>query len=322
MNDSYISKIPACLLTCVALLITLAACGGSSGGSAATPPPVNTAVLPITGDNAQDITEAVFDAVTASADLIDIGDVVGLPVIGSDSSGATKPAFRDVLIQVTACDTGELTTTWSDADDNLQVSTGDTFETQFEMCFLQDPGVTFDGISTIDNLVVTGDPVNQIVPWGLAATFAYVDLTASDADDTVIINGDLDLDLSSDDNIVLNGTVGTELLAVEVNGANESLTDYLMTQVIDQNALTTVLGADGVYTSDTLDGSVTFETLEDFVVMGDDNPSSGQLLISDTSSSVLVTVLDNLNVQLDVDLDLDGTIDESIMVTWAELDIG
>ena len=43
---------------------------------------MNTAVLPITGDNAQDITEAVLDAVTASADLIDIGDVVGLPVIG------------------------------------------------------------------------------------------------------------------------------------------------------------------------------------------------------------------------------------------------
>jgi hypothetical protein len=225
------------------------------------------AALPITGDNAQDITEAVLDAVSVSTDLIDIGDVVGLPVIGSNNQGNTKPAFRDVLIQVTACDTGEVTTTWNDADDNLQVSTGDTFDTQFDMCFLQDPGVTFDGISTIDNLVVAGDPVNQIVPWSLAATFAYVDLTVTDADDTVIINGDLDLDFSSDDNIVLNGTVGTALLAAEINGANESLSDYLMTQVIDQNAQTSVVGGDGVYTSDTLDGSVTFETLEDFVVM-------------------------------------------------------
>ncbi len=56
--------------------------------------------------------------------------------------------------------------------------------------------------------------------------------------------------------------------------------------------------------------------------MGDDNPSSGQLLISDSSSSVLVTVLDNMNVQLDIDLDLDGTIDETIVVTWADLDNG
>jgi hypothetical protein len=33
-------------------------------------------------------------------------------------------------------------------------------------------------------------------------------------------------------------------------------------------------------------------------------------------------VLDNINVQLDIDLDLDGTIDETMMVAWDELDIG
>ena len=58
------------------------------------------------------------------------------------------------------------------------------------------------------------------------------------------------------------------------------------------------------------------------MIMGDDNPSSGRLLISASSSSVLFIVLDNLNVQLDIDLDLDGTIDETIMLTWTELDIG
>jgi hypothetical protein len=56
--------------------------------------------------------------------------------------------------------------------------------------------------------------------------------------------------------------------------------------------------------------------------MGDDNPFSGELLINDSSSSVLVTVLDNISVQLDIDLDLDGTIDETVVVTWAALDIG
>ena len=88
------------------------------------------------------------------------------------------------------------------------------------------------------------------------------------------------------------------------------------------NALTQTINAGGTYNSDILQGSITFTTLEDFVVMGDDNPSSGQLLISDNSSSVLVIVLDNLNVQLDIDLNLDGVIDRTIMVTWADLDIG
>lgn len=324
MSESYISKLALYKVTILALLVTLASCGGSSGGGAAPPPPppANTATLPITADNAQDITESVLGAVTSSADLIDIADVIGLPIVGSANQDFAKPALRDVITQVTACDTGEMTTTWNDVDNDLQLSTGDTFDTQFVMCFFQDSGVTIDGTSTVQNVVVTGDPANQVVPWSLAATFGFIDLIATDATDTVTINGDLDLEMSSDDNVVIDASVGSALLEVDVDGVAESLSDYLMTQLINQNLLLQDVSADGVYTSDILQGSVTFETLENFRALGDDNPSSGQLLISDSSSSVLVTVLDNLNVQLDIDLDLDGTIDQTIVVTWADLDIG
>jgi len=323
MSETYTSKKTLYQTTLFALLITLAACGGSGGGGAAPPPPPpNAAVLPITAANAQDITESVLGAVTASNDLIDIVDVIGLPVIGSANPGMTKPAFGDIISQVTACDTGETTTTWDDADNNLQLSTGDSFHTDFDMCFLQDSGVTIDGVSTVENVVVTGDPANQVVPWGLVATFGFVDLTATDTIDTVIINGDLNFEMSSDDNVVINASVGSALLTVVANGSSESLSDYLTTHVIDVNALTQIINASGTFTSDVLEGSVTFAALEDFVVMGDDNPSSGQLLISDSGSSVLVTVLDNINVQLDIDLDLDGAIDETIVVTWIDLDIG
>jgi hypothetical protein len=325
MSESYISKLALYKVSILALLMTLTACGGSSGGGAAPPPPpppVNTATLPITVDNAQDITESVLGAVTSSADLIDIADVIGLPIVGSANQDFAKPALRDVITQVTACDTGDMTTTWNDVDNDLQLSTGDSFDTQFAMCFLQDSGVTIDGTSTVQNVVVTGDPANQVVPWSLVATFGFIDLTATDAIDTVTINGDLDLEMSSDDNVVINASLGSALLEVDVNGVVESLSDYLMTQVINRNLQVDLIGADGVYTSDILQGSVTFETLEDFMVIGDDNPSSGQLLISDSSSSVLVTVLDNLNVELGIDLDLDGTIDQTLVVTWADLDIG
>ena len=323
MSESYISKTTVYQVTFLALLVTLASCGGSGGGGAAAPPPPpNTATLPITADNAQDITESALEAVTSSVDLIDIANVIGLPVIGGANQASAQPAFGGVVAQITACDTGEVTTTWNDADDNLQVSTGDTFDTQFDMCILQDPGLTIDGISTIDNVVVTGDPANQVVPWGLVATFGFIDLTATDSIDTVTINGDLDVDISSDDNVVVNASVGSALLTVDMDSGVESLSDYLVTYVIDQNTLTQVISGEGTLTSDILEGSITFTTLENFMVMGDDNPSSGQLLISDSSSSVLVIVLDNLNVQLDIDLNLDGTIDQTIMATWAELDIG
>lgn len=324
MSENFISKTAIYQITALALLVTLASCGGSSGGGTAVPPPppVNTSMLPITADNAQEITVSVLEAVTSSADLVDIADVVGLPVVGSANNAFTKPALGDVITQVTACDTGEMTTTWNDADNNLQVSTGDTFDTQFAMCFFQDSGVTIDGTSTIQDLVVTGDPANQVVPWGLVATFGFIDLIATDAIDTVTINGDIDLEISSDDNVVIDASLGSALLEVDVDGVAESLSDYRMTQLINLNLLLQEITADGIYTSDILQGSVTFETLENFTAFGDDNPSSGQLLISDSSSSVLVTVLDNLNVELGIDLDLDGTIDQTIVVAWADLDIG
>lgn len=328
MNKRYTSKIRVFQAISLAVLMTLAACGGSSGGGAIPPPPplppptANTPQLPITADNAQDITEAVLNAVSASNDLIDIADVIGLPLIGDASPGISEPAFGDIITQTTACDTGEISTTWDDADDNLQLSTGDSFITEFVMCFFQDSGVTINGASTVDSVAVTGDPANQVVPWSLAAAFGFADLTATDAIDTVTINGDLDLVMSSDDNVIVDASVGTALLTVVVDGSSESLSDYLLTHVIDVNALTQTISGGGTYISDVLNGSITFTTLEDFVVMGDDDPSSGQLFISDSSSSVLVTVLDNINVQLDIDFDLDGMIDQMIVVTWADLDIG
>ena len=96
---------------------------------------------------------------------------------------------------------------------------------------------------------------------------------------------------------------------------------HALAETLDLNTLTQVIGTSGTFASTLLEGAVTFETLQDFVIVLDDNPSAGQLLISDSSSSVLITVLDNISVQLDIDIDLDGTIDESIVVTWADLDI-
>ena len=100
-----------------------------------------------------------------------------------------------------------------------------------------------------------------------------------------------------------------------------TLSDYVLTETIDLNALTQVANVSGTFTNPYREGAVVFETLQDFVIMADDNPSAGQLFIRDNSSSVLITALDNINVQLEIDVDLDGTIDQTIVVTWAELDI-
>ena len=280
--------------------------------------------LPITDGSAQEITVAVLEAVTSTVDVIDILDIVGLPVVASAPPVLAQSAvIMDVSTNVIACDTGEASVTWDDADNNLVISTGDTFDVVFADCFLAETETTLNGSMLLANLVVTGDPFNEIAPWGLALTISY-NLGVFHSEGFAAFNGDLDLDLNSDDNVTVDLSIAIASLSMSVTVSmfpDKILSDYVLTETLDLNALTQVVNASGNFASESLGGAVTFETLENFVIMADDNPSAGQLLISDVSSSVLVTVLDNINVQLEIDIDLDGVIDRTIIVTWAELDI-
>ena len=306
-------------------LVLCASCGGGGGGGAApapTPTPLpNPMALPITGDNAEDITEVVLESVIATIDIVDFADVVGLPAFGSSNQGLAKATVRDIYIQVASCDTGEVTVTWNDADDNLDLSTGDTLDAVFDMCFFADSGTTLDGAASFTNIVVEGDPDFVTVPWRLAITFGFDNLSGTDSSGTSIIDGSLNVDIASDDNVVIELSVSTPALTAQDSGMSVTLSDYLLTQLINVSSSEQRISADGTLTSTELEGSVSFETLQDFVIFGDDNPSSGQMLIADANSSVLVTVLDNLSVQLEIDLDRDGTIDQTIVVTWTELDV-
>ena len=309
--------------------LTLSNVSGATLGvnSSATVNIVNaSAGLPITDGNAQEITVVVLEAVTSTVEAIDILDIIGLPVVASAPPALAQSAvIMDVSTNVIACDTGEGSVTWDDADNNLIVSTGDTFNVVFDECLLAETETTLHGSILLTNLVVTGDPFGQIAPWALALTIGFQPLVVSDsAFIGAVFNGDLDLDLNSEDNVTVDLSMATASLSLSVTLSmfpDRILSDYVLTETLDLNSLTQVVNASGNFASESLEGAVTFETLQDFVIMVDDNPSAGQLFISDSSSSLLVTVLDNINVQLDIDVDLDGTIDRTIVVTWTELDI-
>jgi hypothetical protein len=306
------------------VVVLLASCGGG-GGDGAAPAPLPTPVattLPITAANAEAVTEVILEAVTSSTEIVGVVDVVGLPVAASASQGFASTIAADPFAETINCSTGEVTTTWNDADNSLTISTADSFDILFNACFLAESGVTLDGAASLTDMVITGDPFGRVAPWSLAMTYGFDDLSATDSVDTVIIDGALDFAMSSDDNVLIDSSIATSSLTVQHSGDAETLSDYRLSQTIDLNASTHVLSASGTFTSTELEGSVTFETLEDFLVIGDDNPSSGQLLIRDNSSSVLLTVIDNLSVRLDIDIDLDGTIDQTLVVTWDDLDVG
>ncbi len=271
--------------------------------------------LPITDDHARAITEEVLWAVTWPDYVIDLLDLIGLPVVAKAPQVLAQNAvIMDVSTNVIACDPGEASVTWDDADNNLVISTGDTFDVVSEHCgFADSGGWWFSGAMSVTNLVVTGDPFNRIAPWSLALSVGLEALPFS---------GDLDLDVNSEDNVVVDRSIATaSLWAVDIGFNPHTVSDYVLTESLDLNALTQVGNVSGTFTNPYREDAVVFETLRDFVIMADENPSAGQLLISDNSASVLITALDNINVQLEIDIDLDGTIDQTIVVTWAELGI-
>ncbi|MDH3805865.1 MAG: hypothetical protein OEU90_10390, partial [Gammaproteobacteria bacterium] len=214
----------------------------------------DSAALPITGDNAQYITVAVLDAVTSTVEIIDIFDVIGIPAIGGTSPGLAKFEAGDIFTEIENCDTGEITVTWNDADNNLVISTGDTFDFVFAMCFFADSGTTLDGPASLTNMIVTGDPFNQIAPWRLAMTLGFDNLSGTDSAGTAILDGDLDLDSSSDDNVVVNLFIAIASLTAQQSDISETLTDYVLTETLDLNAQTQVASANGTLTSTSLEG--------------------------------------------------------------------
>ena len=303
-----------------AFTVTLSNVSGATLGarSSATVNIVNdSAALPITDGNARGITVAVLEAIASTVEIIDILDVIGLPVTASMKSGVANAAVMAVSTETVACDTGEATFTWNDADNDFELSTGDTFDIVFADCFFADTDTFLDGTVSLTNLVVTGDPLNQIAPWGLSLTIGFEDVVGERGG----IVGEVDLSLNSEDNVVVGLSLATASLSTVRIGGFETISDYVLAETLDLNSLTQAINTSGTFASNLLEGTVDFETLQDFMVMGDDNPSAGQLLISDSSSSVLLTVLDNINVQLEIDIDLDGTIDQTTIVAWADLDI-
>jgi len=302
------------------------------------------AQLPITPANAQDVTADVLEAISSVFDLIDVANLLDLPFpdlpaekggLGATSGSpfaklgdrrivrktVTVVALQAIIVESVGCDSGTATTIWDDADNNLEISTGDTLDVSFENCFFSDLGVTLVGDASITNIEITGDVANAIPPWSLSAIFTLTGLEGVEGNETVIIDGGLDLLFSSNDAITIDGSVSGASLNVMSNGTAETLSDFNFPQVIDLNTQTVTADASGMLTSTELNGTVEFETLASFVIIADDNPSAGQLFISDVNSSVLATVLDNISVQLEVDEDADGTAETTFVVTWDDLGI-
>ena len=134
-------------------------------------------------------------------------------------------------------------------------------------------------------------------------------------------NGDATVTEDTTRTPFIESGVSGSSMTVDYNGMSETLSNYSSSQTIDGGLqpLPYTLSAAGTLDSTELDGVIQYSTPVTFAGEGLDYPSSGSMLVTGLDSAARLTALDSVNVTIDVDIDGDGTYDETIETTWAEL---
>lgn len=238
-------------------------------------------------------------------------------------ASATRPAATTSSTDACAV-SGSISTTLDDADNNQQVSGGDTLTLNFNQCRDSSADAVSGAMVFTIGSVTSGLGGNV----QFNGSLAFVKLSASSGTRVANIQGDVGVTAaiaSSSFQIAL--TVGASALTV-----TSSAPGYLDTIVYEPGMQLTVSASDGAVTQAdvTLNGSFTASSIGGRIgVMTvlplrqlgtDSEPSSGQIVVTGASGTHLrVTALSATSVQLELDANGDGAYEGSGVFAWAAL---
>lgn len=313
------------------LAMMLAACGGGGGGdgggTVVNPGAPTVAAAAITAANAPDIAGAVVvasDSTSESAATAPVGSGGSQPT-ALPAKGSAQLAAVSVGPESEPCSFGGMLTAWATVENpNLAVQgivqAGDRFRSDFSQC---DEGAgVFNGGFDFTVRAFSGN-VFDLYRLDMNATlrnFSYLN-----AGRETILDGRALLLLDIFASPVTFARLESDRLDVELieNGNSFTATffDFSEEGTVDLSTDACNLSASGAIQSSLFDGEAEFVTTANLVGSCSGRPDSGALLITGADdASIRVTVLDNVNVQLEVDLDGDGSVDETLVRTWDELD--
>ena len=230
---------------------------------------------------------------------------------------------------VACSDGGTVDAIWNDRDNDNNLSEGDSITLNFKGCVEDD--VTFNGTLSVFVLDLVGDPETDD-SWVLVLRLNFDTLTASGGGSFIEIIGSLDVtveQLAPDEfEVIITTEVGIGSGSTSSSflyfGEGEDFTELtLFTLTFKENPDGSfTLTSEGTLRSSFIGGKVTFRTTPN--VNGDDfdnnDPSAGEMIITGAAnSSILLRILNSVNVALDVDNDGDGAIDDTIPTSWDEM---
>jgi len=322
----------------VSVSVLLVACGGGGGSGDGGNVTTSSAPVTISAANAEEVAAASYKttaglegggsgatgfltgAVTQTAspgiDLVDvlISKAKTLPQLASANPAASLTGV--VVSETIACtNSGSITITFDDTDNDQQLSTGDSMSFNASNC--SEDGMIMNGSVSMNGVNVSGDPLSP--PYSMQLTIQANNFTVTESVESVALNGSMTMAESTSDGVSYTYSITGSSIEVTEGGVSASLTNFNIQSTEDTLAYTLDLNA--TVSSPEIGGSVTIVT--DTIFQGDslaDYPSSGQATITGANNSrVTLIAMGPNNVRLEIDEDGNGTAETFIDTTWDNL---
>jgi hypothetical protein len=329
-------------LSYLAIATALAGCGGGSSGGGGSSPSLSGTPVTITTANGDEVAGEVATAADSAVGTGNLGPTM-LPTAVVISGGPDTPSLAEVardqlaraaeaaasaaphvasgiLIEdsIDCSGGGRIVFSFDDADDDLELSSGDTMSIDFRNCV--ETGLTMDGGMSLTGVSITGDYTLEMAG-SFAAAFDFNNLSMSFEGQTMSIDGDMSISSSTADGITLATDVSGQSLTLSAGVDTVRLESYVFSSTEDGMGYS--LEETGRLLSSALDGSVQFETLAPLTGFDIelDYPSGGGPLVITGAAGGTVTLTPQGGDMVEVAIDTNGDDSpESIQtLTWDEL---
>lgn len=309
----------------------LAGCsgGGDEDGGPAAPRAT------ITSANAPTIASAVMAASFQSADIgayLEFGDAGVSPKPSQAATvyaktGALQRTWLDALAkparseifqapfgpETSACTGGGTSTVSGNVANPSALTPNDRVVIEFAAC--REDDATVNGRFALTVSSFSGDIGSGVFTLGVTVELTAFQVTVGS--EQAVANGTIAMTVSAA-SATLTTTIASNSISVSEGGASHTLGNYSLTEAITGNTFT--LSVAGELTSTAFAGGVTFQTSSLLQGMGDEFAYAGAVLITGANGATIrVVALDSTFVRLEVDLNGDGTIEEMVDTSWAEL---
>ncbi|MGI9248614.1 MAG: hypothetical protein ACR2QI_06335 [Woeseiaceae bacterium] len=315
----------------IAASLLFAGCGSSGGGGVSGPVDSPVLTVPITSNNAMEVAKVTWATALETGEFGDLSGT-GLP-LGSTSGSVSKldsaiamsakssgQAQVPIPAETTSCDVSGDVTVSGQIEDPVTptLTAGDYFEIDYNNCD-DGFGETIDGLMRMDIDAFNGDFLSEMFDMTVTLTLSTFQITSGE--DVVTSHGDVTATIDTTTMPSLFTGISGNSMTIDTNASSESLTNFAASLNVDgtlQPALY-ARSSSGTLDSTQLAGAIRYSTPVTFEGLGNDFPNSGEFLVEGDKSSLRLTALSNVDVQIDIDSDGDGNVDETILTTWAEL---